>query len=480
MEQKASSFSLIVPADLLALRTVQAFVSESADLYGFEEKTRFSLIAEEAFVHHLSRLKREDSDSPITVRTSADEKYFIISFSDKGMPFGSEKELDRFDKTELAIIRANCTRLDWVNHGKGGKEMRILISRPQKDITQYELPFETTGVKTVSSENIVIERLNTEYCHQISMLIYKTYGYSYPNDDLYYPETIKRLNETGKLISVVARDVSADRIVGHYALEIYDNPCVAEFGQAAVDTDYRGFGILIRLRDRVEKAAVKQGIHAVFSQPVTSHIRTQKTNEKFGSRVCGISFGLVPKELNFRKMGIQPLAQRETCMLCVKVLEKGERTVFVPREYEEIVSAIYENINLPFQFGPEGEPEGAASVDSNFYPNWGFGKISVLKIGRDFSEKFSEAVFELRYIAKADIIFLDITVNCPGISKAVGLVEQKGFFFVGLAPALLNGADAIRFEYMNTLIDTSRIIAYSGFAKRILKFCSEKMREALM
>jgi len=66
--------------------------------------------------------------------------------------------------------------------------------------------------------------------HQVSRLVYKTYGYTYPNEDLYYPETVKMLNESGRLISIVAMDISNNKIVGHYAIEMYDNPFVAELG----------------------------------------------------------------------------------------------------------------------------------------------------------------------------------------------------------------------------------------------------------
>ncbi len=473
------TFSLKVPPDLRALRTIQAFIEESAAIYGFKNKKIFSLIAEEAFLHIFTRLKKEESDSLITITTESDEKYFIISFKDKGMPIGSEKELSYMEKMELAIIRANCEKLSWINHGKKGNELKILIKKPQKNITEYEIPFEISRKNEISTKNIIIERLNPEDAYQVSKLIYITYGYTYPNEDLYYPETIKKLNETGKLVSIVAKDKSNNKLVGHYALEIYGNPYVAELGQAVVDINYRGHGIFIKLRKKLEKTAKENGFKGIFSQPVTSHLKTQKTNEKFGSRVCGISFGLTPKEFDFRKMDIKPLSQRETCFFYYKPMIIEERKISPPKKHAGIISEIYKNIGLPFKITDGKDMKKTSLMDSNFDYNWGYGTINVKIIGEDFTEKFSVAFRELRYTTKAEVIFLNIPLNGTSLDRIVDFIENKGFFFIGVAPYLIEGKDALRFEYLNTLIDTERIKIYSNFGEKIFNYTVKEMKKVL-
>jgi hypothetical protein len=471
-------FELSVDANLVSLRIIQSFIVESANIFGFESSkaVNFELIAEEAFLYVLRFL---DDCQKINIFTTYDEKYFYVSFFDKGAPFYKPEENDELKKANLMLIKTYCDKMLWINHGKDGKELKLLFKRPKKDIIQYDLPFQTEEKINPKSDSIVIDDFKESDAERISLLIYKTYGYTYPNPDMYYPEAVAQLNSAGKLISVVARDTDRCAVVGHYAIERYEEGCIAEFGQAAVEPSYRGFGILNRLRNRLEVNAKKLNLKGLYSQPVTTHTRTQKINESFNSKVCGISFGLVPEELDFRKMKLKPLNQRVTCFLYYKPFCKRARAVFIPKKHQNIIESIYSNLSIKTKAPKSIKIGKKGNVYARYMSNWGFGVINISKIGEDTKNQLRSAFSNLRLTTNADVVFLNLVLNDAPVDDLVNEAERLGFFFVGVLPYALNCRDIVRFEYLNTAIDVNKIQVFGDFAKNILDYSSKQMQEVL-
>jgi GNAT superfamily N-acetyltransferase len=475
------TFQLEVPPDLVALHAVQGLVTEVARLAGFTktELDRFALIAEEGFVHTIRQLQADGDTSTVRITAGIEGSTFTVSFRDRGMPLGGEPEGDELDRLELMLIRAYCNEMRWIGHGKGGKELRILFQRPEKDITQYALP--PVKSRHGAPGEVVIQRLRPEEADRIPRLVYRTYGYTYPNEDLYYPRRVRKLLERGDLVSIVARDGKNDEIAGHYAIEVYGRTRTAEVGQAAVAADYRGMGLLGKMRERVEEEARSIGLGGIYGQSVTSHTATQRINEKFGATACGISFGLVPAELNFRRMKIQPLSQRETCFYYFKNLDKPvERIVYPPARHREMIKKIYDRAALPCR---EGDSSGAmpetGEISQQYHASWGFGVIDVAVIGRDFGTAFTDAFTRLRFTARADVIFLTLPLEDANLPQIVDVVENRRFFFCGVAPYHFDGRDGLRFEYVNTLINTEKLRIYSEFGRQVAGYCATMMQEAL-
>jgi hypothetical protein len=73
-------------------------------------------------------------------------------------------------------------------------------------------------METTRTEYLV-RRLCAGDAQGVAACVRRVYGDSYIiHTELYHPEQIVALNESGQLVSVVALD-SANEIVGHYALE---------------------------------------------------------------------------------------------------------------------------------------------------------------------------------------------------------------------------------------------------------------------
>ena len=475
-----TNFELAVPSSLISLRIVQSFILESAKVSGFEKENldRFYLIAEEAFSYVIRLLKDDKENETIKVVIRIDPKYFTVSFFDKGIPFSKTDESDGTEKISLNLIQAYCNKLIWVNHGKDGKELRLLFNKPQKDITQYELLPEHEKEKQ-PSDKIYIEPLRLKDSYQVSRLIYKTYGYSYPNGDMYYPEVIEAMNKSKELISITAIDKKYDKVVGHYAIERLSSESVAELGQAAVDPAYRGKKLAKKMRKKLEELAANLKLKGIFSQPVTSHTGTQKINEEFGSKACGMSFGLVPREFNYKKMEIKPLSERESCILYFKPLVSEKRFVYLPKKHSKIIKEIYNNLGFEIETPSKFHYTDESLIDSKYNASWGFGTINVFNAGKNLAKDIKSTFNRLRLTTQAEVVFLNIPLNDAPMDEHIDKIEELGFFFCGVAPYILDGKDAIRFQYLNTLIDTDRIKVYGSFAKELFNYSVSMMKKVL-
>ncbi len=483
---------LQLPNQTEMLLVLQSFVVESARIYNLPEATlqHLKLISEEAFLHILKNSFNPGELSTIKVVADVDDSYFILSFFDKGLPFDislakqyhPETDVNAVDTEgmELFLIKQFADKVEWINHGSGGKEFRLSFELPQRDIITIlnnKRP-EVEEKIDVDIDNVEIRFFKDSDAIKIARTIYRAYGYSYPNEDLYYPERITAQNKSGKLISVVCHDKRRDEIVGHYALERPALGSVAESGQAVVSPEYRGFHLMDKMRVLLEEKATELGLEGIMSQPVTTHVFSQKVNIGFGSLPCGFSFGLVPQKLSFRQIS-NTLSQRESCMFFFKPLAKRNRELFIPSKHKTIIEKIYDNLGFDFTPGKkiQNAASGANKVKSNYYAGWGFGVIEVTEPDAGTFNAIKRAFYKLLFTLKAEVIFLFISLEHDDITGLMEQVEREKFFFAGIAPSLLNGKDAIRFEYLNGTIDSSKINIYGEKSKEVFEYIlNEKER----
>ena len=487
LELKMST--LIIPNNIHYIAILQSFILENARLTEVEESflARLELVVEESFVYILQNSFEREEEASIKIKVAISSTLFQISFFDEGLPFDAslshEYKIENFstEGLEFFLIKKYSDIVEWINHGNRGKEFRLSFKILSKDIffidkDKKETPKKETPLKL---EDIEIRKFQESDAIKISRIIYKAYGYTYPNENMYYPQKILELNNSGELISIVSYDKKNDEIIGHYGLERPNLCAIAESGQAVVSPKCRGFGLMKKMRDLVEESARDLGIEGIISQPVTSHTFSQQVNESFGSNVCGFSFGLVPKKLSFKQIN-QTLSQRESCLLYFKALKKRERHLYIPKKYAKIIKNIYTNIDLPYTLAKERKKEQESLLTSNYASQWGIGTIHVKKVGEESFMQIKEAFYKLLFTLKAEVIFLNITLEDTNIENLIQKISKEKFFFAGVHPSLFNEEDYIRFEYLNDTIDASKIQIYSKDAQEIFDYIMQEKKEVLL
>lgn len=475
------------------LPVLQSFVVESARVFRLPERLleKLKLVSEEAFLQVIKNSFTPDEESTVRITVATDSLYFKLSFFDRGLPFDDSlareyhpaADLDVLDTEgmELFLIRQYADNVEWINHGHEGKEFRLSFEIPHRDIItllENDAPRETG--KATGPEDVEVRDFREGDAIRISRTIYRAYGYTYPNEDLYYPEKIAKLNASGKLISVVCCDKTTEEVVGHYALERPGLGSIAESGQAVVSPGYRGFNLMGKMRDLLEKKAVNLQLEGIMSQPVTSHSYSQKVNLKFGSQPCGFTFALVPEKLSFRQIN-QSLSQRESCMLYFKPFKQRERTLFLPERHREVIQKIYAELAIPFQEGTKEmmDQEEPGQVLSAYSSDWGFGEITVKRFGKLNLPEIKRSLYDLLYTMKAYVIFLYLPLEESDLSELIESLEKEKFFFSGIIPSYMDGKDVIKFQYLNGTIDISKIEILGDHASELFAYVLQEKERVL-
>src|SRR5919205_800559 len=169
----------------------------------------------------------------------------VVAVEDQGMP----GDYALFESGEDSALRSMLHRsfadeARFINLGRGGNRVELVKNLPHADVRKHLSEDEhrrTVEAHAVSGDvPLEIRMMRPEESAALSRTVYRSYGYSYDWDDIYYPERIRELQESDLMRSCVV--VSAgDEIVGHLAVmvESPDSP-VGEAGQAGVGPGLRG------------------------------------------------------------------------------------------------------------------------------------------------------------------------------------------------------------------------------------------------
>ena len=246
-----------------------------------------------------------------------------ITVRDFGIPRDVELLERQLHSPQAARVLFGCATADlvdevhWLAFGPDGKALQIRKWLHEKHVAEQATaaslaPF-YDDAPLAPQQTYEIRRLREDEAVQVSQLMYRAYGNTYFNSDVYYPACVAAQNAAGAVVSIVAQAADGS-IVGHYALEKNQDGPVAETGQAVVDPAHRGRGLLNRMKDAVLVEAQKSELLGWYADAVAVHTLTQKSNVDHGGHLTGVDLGISPKTEEFRGIAAkQP--QRVTCLL---------------------------------------------------------------------------------------------------------------------------------------------------------------------
>jgi hypothetical protein len=298
-------------------------------------------------------------------------------------------------------------------------------------------------------------------------------------EDAYYQERIIRHNETGEFVSIVAVDASGE-IVGHYALERPGLKRVAERGIAIVSPAHRGRDLMGKMRVLLESEAKRLGLAGVYSVAVTKHVFSQRVNEEWDSRVCGIFLGGGPSSLVFKKIGSSgesgPPPQRMSWVIYFTYV--GERTravVHCSPRHRAIIERIYLELETPVEFREEGDaPTGHGEVDVSYSHTMDSGTIRVRRLGSDTSAEIRRARRDLIDVTGAEHVTLEIPLAQSGAAALAEAAESDGFFFCGIIPSYSDDGDTLLLQYLHTPLDIGKIQVANDFAQELVVYADRE------
>jgi hypothetical protein len=327
----------------------------------------------------------------------------------------------------------------------------------------------------VTIEGYTIRRLRPEDAAGVRDCVMRVYGDSYLHREMYEPDELIRMNETGQRVSVVALD-AVGKVVGHYALERDDLGPIAEEGEAFVAPEHRHRNLMDEMHDLLEQEANRLGLKGLYGQAVTNHVFSQKVHERFGLAPCAITLGSTPR--SFHNLP-ETEPQRLSLLIGFKFLgAPTPSVVHVPARHRPIVEQIYTALKVPVKWR-----EGVASSydeEVSFEASLPLqsGSINVGRVGKLFAERLHRAVRELLYVHKVEAMFLDLPLADPGTPDACTAAENDGFFFAGVCPQFSPTGDVLRLQRLNVDLDTSRLQLDTPFARRLLQYIEHERKRS--
>ena len=344
--KKNDVIRLSLPSDLSYLSLAQMVIREVALKIGFtgDDLYQIDLAAEEAIsnviVHAFPGQERENFDL-ICERAPLGMK---ITIREKGLPFDPgqipdyhpTENIDQMSASGMGVflMKEFMNEVYFRNLGMEGKETNLIKYLPAKSIESYlsadELAEAEAGKVLVSGTpssslpipgNIPynIRRMEPAEAVEIARCAYKSHGYTFFDDHIYYPERIIKLNGTDEIISAVA--VTENNIfMGHSALVFPNEEArIAEFTFVFVNQEYRGQGCMKRIADFLFKCPKKKPLDGLYVYSVTNHEFTQRGMVQFDIHDCGLLLASSPETWVFK--GIEAQDQRISVALSFKYLE---------------------------------------------------------------------------------------------------------------------------------------------------------------
>ena len=457
------------------------FIQDIAVVIGLtkEDAQKLELIVEEACLNVIEHAFDEDEKGNFEIIITRKPGQLVISIKDKGLPFDFQK-LKPGENSGLGMVlmKAFADEIHFVNLGRDGKEVVFVKNLPYKNITEFE--DEKKEEKEAPSDKKEIEltyRLMTEQdAVPMARCIYRSYGYSYGNDFVYYPEKVQELIKSKLLHSCVVLNPEGE-LVGHLAMMLDSpNAKIGKTGMAVVDPRYRGQGIFKKTKLFLVDYARKRNMAGIYSEAVAVHPYTQKGNISLGAHETGFLIGFTPSTMFFKKIEKQQRTKRQTTVLFyLKLKDDEHKKVYLPFHHKAMISKIYEMSGLNRKIEKATEKnilqniDERSQVDVKVQTEPGRAFMRVSQFGKDIVELLSFRLHEL-CLQKTDCIYVDLPLSHPITQQICAPLEMKGFFFAGIIPEMFDG-DVLRFQYLNNVdIDFEKVTVVSDFGKELFDY----------
>jgi anti-sigma regulatory factor (Ser/Thr protein kinase)/GNAT superfamily N-acetyltransferase len=476
-----------------ALPSIEAFTRETLRQYPFDEVVvdklaACILAAAKTAVEH-AYPAGEEGEIRLSIAEENGKLEFLIR--DNGLP-QDVAELER-QLHELERVPGThsldwpgldaADEIHWLGYGRDGKAIQIIKwihDRHIADGNSVEgerlAPFNEEAPQA-PPQAYEVRRMLDDEAVQVSQLMYRAYGNTYFNEDVYYPDRVAAQNKAGTVLSFVAVG-DGGRIAGHYALERNEPGPVVEGGQAVVDPAHRGRGLLDRMKEAALGEAKRAELRGWYADAVSVHTMTQQSNITHGGRLCCVDLAIAPRTESFKNISAK-LEQRVTCLLFFHWLdEPNPRMIYVPARHEAIIREIYANLEAPVDFGPPAPAGGHGQLRISVDAGAAMATIRAEQLGGDTAHQIRHAKREIVERSHAEVVYAELPLSDPATPAIADALEAEGFGVLGVAPCFAAaGDDLLRMAYLVDPLQRDPIKTADEFSGRLVDYVlAEQMR----
>jgi hypothetical protein len=309
-----------------------------------------------------------------------------------------------------------------------------------------------------------IERFRPEDAAGVAGCARTVHGDRYPHTDIYDPGSLTERNLKGEWTSFVVLD-PGDTVVGHLAFERLDPAdTVVELGMLMVIPEYRGLRLHPRLVAACIAYGVEIGLDGYWSDTVASDSRSQRPTLVSPLRSCGLSLNLWPRRST---PGDLLPCGRESYLFNFRYIAPPQPVLAnVPRRHRDLVAATFEQFGTSVTFDALAQTGPGEPIETLADPPKGCAFLRAHDPEPDIVDQVRSTLFDLD---RADIhaTFLDLPLAHPETPRIASSVESFGFFYSGVCPSFLRGADALRLQRIRSAPEFEAMEFVHPFAERL-------------
>jgi anti-sigma regulatory factor (Ser/Thr protein kinase) len=479
LDKQVAAVTVLADAELLP--AVVDFVKRTANQLGLRGKAAEHLgrVVETICRNVIDHVFGPDEEGRYDVYVFRQPGQVVIAIEDQGLP-SDYVSLQDGSGTGLpdTLHRSFADEIRFVNLGRRGNRVELVKHLPHADVREHlsENEHHRTVRASAATESTLLEirMMRPEESFELSRCVHRSYGYSYDWDDIYYPDRIRELQESGLMRSCVAVTPEGE-FVGHLALtlERADSP-VAEAGQAVVDPRFRGHQLFERMKTFLSEHAKGWGMYGLYSEATAVHPYSQKGNLHLGAKETGYLLGYIPASVSYKEIGEDREGRRgSVALFYMRVNTEPEREAYPPVAYQESARRVIEHCGLRRSIQNASEPKMPASsrVSVNVRRDHNLAFLRVEEPGADLGELVRLHLREL-CLHHVDCIYVDLPLSHPATAQAGAGLRDLGFFFGGIIPEAYDGAvrgDLLRLQYLNNVeIKPDDVHTASDFGRELL------------
>ncbi|MFO7848223.1 MAG: GNAT family N-acetyltransferase [Balneolaceae bacterium] len=455
---------------------------------------RFSVAVSELITDIILFAFPDDSKQTLEIKFFHTFDYVEIVVCELGEPFDpdlhtydSQKAINdnNFDGAGFLLIKSFCDDFSFINKGKEGKEFRLAkyvqiheideLLQQSAEQRESELQSDENQDSTVNLKEFSVTRIRTTDAVDIAKIFYRTYGYTYNNEDIYLPKKIESSVLAKDKLGVIARKKDGEAI-GYFAVIPKNNSRIAKVAEAVVSPGYRRNGVMSSMMEHLIEIAKSRQLNMLLGEAVTIHPVSQKVNNKYGYTTTALQLA---STVNVKYKGFdedypQPVS---VALDFLPILPTDKNTVFLPDKYSDIILETYDKLGIDVNPDAGSNRHLAETSDIDLEINYSSSSslIVVKRYGSDFFNVLSDIVSSLEE-KSPNTLLLDLPLENRSTPDQFKTIAALNFIYCGVLPHYHFNADFLRLQKVYSDIDFSIIDIYSDFGNKIKSLIADEYR----
>jgi anti-sigma regulatory factor (Ser/Thr protein kinase)/N-acetylglutamate synthase-like GNAT family acetyltransferase len=389
-----------------------------------------------------------------------------------------------FEGAGLAIAEHMVDNFMFLHTGKSGKEFRLVKNIPAEHIadTMSLGEFKIPRAPDVTEE-YHLSVATPDDAEDIAKLIYRTYGYTYAKDDIYFPKKNELALAGDDKFAVMVRTSSGDA-VGHFAVIRSPDSNIGEVGEVVVSAAHRRRGLMTQMLNALIGLARKKGMSGLFGEAVTVHQISQNVNHKLGFHSTALLLADFPVT-KYRDL-VEGYAQDVSVVIDFLLLDDvRSREVYLPQKYKNIITRIYGRQGIDVTEKRAGRTGRGRSTrarrteQTEFDLTIRYDNKTATVVIKDYGTDLDDLIARLSVSLREEglnSIFFDLPLDHPGTASALKPFEKHQYLFAGLMPLFHNERDYLRMQHNTSDLDMDLIQTYSDMARKIKRRVEKERR----